>query len=113
MAVQPQDERVTLQKRLYERGKSVANRLLGDLGLARAGRDIGKVFPEARGKGNRDALIILMNVAVNEAMDIPDGERTQRGTTEKLRAAFGNLDEIGDALVRKIRTTITLKKDKG
>jgi len=33
-AVQPQDERVTLQKRLDERGKSVANRLLQDLNAA-------------------------------------------------------------------------------
>ena len=100
--VQPQDERVTLQKRLDERTKSVANRVLKDLGLARAGRDIARAFQDARGKGNADALIILMNVEVNVAMDIPEGRRKD-APPEKLRDAYGRLDTIGDALVLKIR----------
>lgn len=53
--VQPKSERVTLQKRLFERTKSVANRVLQELGLPRAGRDIGRAFQDARGRGNADA----------------------------------------------------------
>jgi hypothetical protein len=98
-----------VQKRLYERTKSVANRLLHDLGLARAGRDIGRVFADARGKGNSDALIILMNLEVNAAMDIPEGRRKDP-PTEKLRGTYERLDAIGDALVRKIRTAIAQKQ---
>jgi DNA repair protein RadD len=109
--VQPQDERVTLQKRLDERTKSVANRVLKDLGLARAGRDLGRAFQDARGKGNADALIILMNMEVNAAMDIPEGRRKD-ASPEKLRDAYGQLDTIGDALVLKIRTPIAQKKGK-
>jgi DNA repair protein RadD len=109
--VQPQDERVTLQKRLDERTKSVANRVLKDIGLARAGRDIGRAFQDARGKGNADALIILMNVDVNAAMDLPEGRRKD-ASSEKLRDAYGRLDTIGDALVLKIRTSIAQKKGK-
>jgi superfamily II DNA or RNA helicase len=109
MAVQPQDERVTLQKRLDERTKSVANRLLSDLGLARAGRDIGKLFPDVRGKANSAALIILMHIAVNEAMDIPEGKRKQ-APTEKLQEAFAKLDAIGDGLAQKIRAATIQKK---
>jgi DNA repair protein RadD len=112
MVVQPQDERVTLQKRLDERSKSVANRLLGDLGLARAGRDIGKLFPDVRGKANSAALIILMHIAVNEAMDIPEGKRKQ-APPEKLREAFASLDVIGDGLAQKIRAAVTQKKSTG
>ena len=109
MVVQPQDERVTLQKRLDERTKSVANRLLSDLGLARAGRDIGKLFPDVRGKANSAALIILMHIAVNEAMDIPEGKRKQ-APTEKLQEAFAKLDAIGDGLAQKIRAATIQKK---
>jgi superfamily II DNA or RNA helicase len=106
MAVQPQDERVSVQKRLNERSKSVTVRLLNDLGMGRTGRDIGKLFPkDARGKKNSDALIILMAIAVNEFMDIPEGKRKQ-APVEKLRSAFDSLDVIGDGLVQKIRAAI-------
>lgn len=109
IVVQPQDERVTLQKRLNERTRSVANRLLTDLGLGRSAREIGKVFRDARGKANCDALIILMAIEVNQAMDIPEGKRKQ-ASPEKLRAAYDQLDAIGDALVKKVRDA--LKKGK-
>ena len=106
MAVQPQDERVSVQKRLNERSKSVTVRLLNDLGMGRTGRDIGKLFPkDARGKKNSDALIILMAIAVNEFLDIPEGKRKQ-APVEKLRSAFDSLDVIGDGLVQKIRAAI-------
>lgn len=111
-AVQPQDERVALQKRLYERTKSVANRLLNDLSLSRPGRDLGRVFQDARGKSNADALIILMNIAVNEAMDIPEGKR-KTAPVEKLRDAYDRLDAIGDGLRQRIREKLAAKKGKG
>jgi DNA repair protein RadD len=106
LAVQPQDERVSVQKRLNERSRSVTVRVLSDLGMGRAGRDISKLFPsDARGKKNSDALIILMAIAVNEFMDIPEGKRKQ-APVEKLKAAFDNLDVIGDGLVQKIRAAV-------
>lgn len=108
MVVQPQNERVTLQRRLNERTKSVANRLLSDLGLGRAGRDIGKVFRDVRGKTNSNALIILMALEVNTFMGIPEGKRKDT-PPEKLRAAYDGLDSIGDALATKIRTKFNQK----
>ena len=107
--VQPQDERVVLQKRLNERTNSVANRLLSDLGVSRQGREIGKHFADARMKPNREALIVLMNIAVNEAMGIPEGKRRE-ATSNQLKDAFGKLDSIGDAVVARIRTSFTKKK---
>jgi DNA repair protein RadD len=101
-----------LQKRLYERTKSVANRLLNDLALSRPGRDLGRVFQDARGKSNADALIILMNIAVNEAMDIPEGKR-KTAPVEKLRDAYDRLDAIGDGLRQRIREKVAAKKGKG
>jgi len=111
MFIQPQDERVGLQKRLNERTRSVANRVLNDLKLARAGRDIGKVFQDARGKSNADALIILMAVEVNAFMGIPEGKRKDT-PPEKLRSAYDHLDSIGDSLREKVRIQLGQKKGK-
>ena len=111
MLVQPQNERVTLQKRLNERAKSVANRLLSDLNLPRAGRQIGRVMLDARGKNNNQALIILMAIEVNNSMGISDGQRKEV-TSEKLRNAYNQLDSLGDNLVQKIREALRLKGEK-
>lgn len=102
---QPQDERVTLQKRLAERTRSVANRLLSDLSLARAGRNLGKLSRDVQGKPNFEALIILMNIAVNDYMGIPEGRRKEV-PADKLREAYDHLDEIGDSIVRKLREAL-------
>jgi superfamily II DNA/RNA helicase len=102
MFVQPQDERVTLQKRLDERAKSVANRLLGDLGLPRAGRQLGAAFHDVQRQPNHQALIVLMNIAVNEFIGIAEGKRNE-ASAEQLREAYNRLDAIGDSLAEKIR----------
>jgi DNA repair protein RadD len=106
---QPQDERVVVQKRLAERSRSVANRLLTDLGLGRAGRNLGKVSQDVRGKTNSDALIILMNIAVNEHMGIPEGRRKD-APLEKLKDAYDHLDAIGDGLVNSLRPSLPQPK---
>lgn len=106
---QPQDERVAVQKRLAERSRSVANRLLTDLGLGRAGRHLGKVSQDVRGKTNSDALIILMNIAVNEHMGIPEGRRKD-APLEKLKDAYDHLDAIGDGLVNRLRPSLPQPK---
>jgi superfamily II DNA or RNA helicase len=103
MPVQPQDERVTLQKRLHERSRAVTPRLLQELGLSRNGRQLAKMFPQdARGKSNSDALIILMAIAVNDFMDVADGKRKDT-PVEKMREAYAHLDSIGDKLVQRIK----------
>jgi hypothetical protein len=106
---QPQDERVAIQKRLAERTRSVANRVLSDLGLPRAGRNLGKVSQDVRGKANHEAMFILMNIEVNAHMDIPEGKRKE-APQQKLQNAYDHLDAIGDALVQKLRTALQNKK---
>ena len=51
---------------------------------------------------NHEALIILMNIAVNAHMDIAEGKRKE-AAPEKLQDAFDHLDAIGDALVQKLK----------
>jgi DNA repair protein RadD len=103
--VQPQDKRIGARKRLFERSKSVANRVLKDLKLPRAGRQVGKLFTEARGKSNADALIVLMGIRVNTALEqegIVDGSRSEASVTA-LENVFKELDTIGDALVKEVQ----------
>jgi DNA repair protein RadD len=105
IVVQPQDKRIGARKRLFERSKSVANRVLKDSKLPRAGRQLGKSFSQARGKSNADALIILMGIRVNEALEqqgTADGSRGEASLTA-LENVFMQLDAIGDLLVKEIQ----------
>jgi len=109
MFIQPQNERVAQQKRLDQRSKAVANRLLVDLGVSRTGREIGKHFQGTRGKANSQAIIILMQIEINHFIGISGGQRGEI-PLENLRRAYDQIDAIGDALVAKIRTSFAVKK---
>ena len=61
---------------------------------------------------NHKAIIVLMNIAVNEHMGIPEGRRKD-ASAEKLKDAFDHLDAIGDGLVRKIRAALKPSKSGG
>lgn len=110
LPVQPQDERRSLRKRLDERSRSVANRVLHDLKLSMAGRDVSRAIPEAAGKKNREALYILMHRAVNEFLGIKPGTRNDP-EIEPLRDAYDQLDALGDQVRDAVRASILSKAD--
>ena len=101
--VSPQRRRQTMRDRLNERTKAVANRVLVDLEFARIGRDVGAAVPSVRGKVNHLAVTMLMASAVNAALGVKSGQRSEPSAA-KLEGAFDQLDSIGD-LVRE-----TIKK---
>lgn len=107
--VQPQDERVALRKRVADRSKSVANRVLSELGLSRVGRELGRVFPQARRLSNFHGMIRVMAGEVNNYLDIADHQRGEV-PLEKLKGAYDNLDAIGDEVVRKYRAAQQMNK---
>ena len=100
--VQPQRRRVQARKRLYERARSVAARVLQDLELSPVGREVGHVITTVRGRDNRSAMIELMNRRVNEYLHI---ERAQRGkiSADQAEDALAVLDDLGDKVVGEIR----------
>jgi DNA repair protein RadD len=101
MPVQPQRRRVAARKRLQERSKSVAARVLQDLSLSPQGREIGRAVKAVSGRANLQAAIELMNRRVNEHLGI---ERASRGKIDADQAEDGlaALDMIGDQVREEI-----------
>lgn len=102
--VQPQVRRQTLRTRLDTRSKSVHQRILNDLGLARAGFDISRAVKGMRGN-NADALFMLLNREINNF--VGQGIKTrERWTLDQLQSAYDSLDEIGDQMAASIRVAM-------
>lgn len=102
--VQPQVHRQTLRSRLDTRSKSIHQRILTDLGLARAGFDISRTVRHARGN-NADALFALLNSEINNFVGEERGSR-QNWTIDQLQAAYDALDEIGDEVAAILETAM-------
>lgn len=98
----PQRRRQTTRDRLNERTKAVANRLLDDLALARGGREVGTAAPSVRGKVNHIAVTMLMHSAVNAALGVKSGQRSEPSAA-KLQEVFDQLDSIGDRVRQAIK----------
>ena len=102
--VQPQVRRQTLRRRLDTRSKSVHQRILTDLGLARAGFDISRAVRGARGN-NADALFVLLNQEINNF--VGQGKKSRdKWTLDQLQGAYDSLDDIGDQVTALIRTAM-------
>lgn len=102
--VQPQLRRQTLRTRLDSRAKSIHQRVLTDLGLARAGFDMSRAIKGARGN-NADSLYVLLNQEINTFAG--QGKKSRdKWTLDQLQAAYDSLDEIGDQVAETIRTAL-------
>ena len=98
--VQPQVRRQTLRNRLATRSRTVHQRILTDLGLARAGFDISRAIKGLRGN-NADALFMLLNQEINNF--VGQGKKTrEKWTLDQLQSAYDSLDEIGDQVAATI-----------
>jgi len=100
--VTPQRRNRSARHRLNDRCKSVAARVLTDLGFGRSGREIARLVPAARGMANHAALIKLLNQRVNTFMGVEAGSR-QELSAEVSQRAFDALDDLGDALRDEIQ----------
>ena len=102
--VSPQRRRQQARRRLAERSRSVAARILKDLGVGRNGRQLSR----AAGRGpqpNLQAAISLVNQRVNEYIGIDAGMRSEISADQALDA-HDQLDQLGDELVATYRPTI-------
>ena len=103
--VLPQRRRVAARKRLDERSKSVGARVLKDLDLSPAGRQIGKIIKSAAGLSNRSAIIKLMASRVNEHLRISRGRRHEP-SADDLEDALAALDTLGDEVRDEIQSRL-------
>jgi len=102
LPIQPQRRRVEARKRLNERAKSVANRVMTELKFSGAGREVGAAIKSVRGQPNRLALIELMNRAINSHLGIGKGER-DKISADQAEDALAALDMLGDTIRDQIK----------
>jgi DNA repair protein RadD len=102
--VTPQRRRQAARKRLDERAKSVAARVLTDLNLTRQGWQISKAVGGPPGP-NQQTLIRLIQGEINRAAGIGSGARKDM-TAEQAETAHARLDETGDAVRERIKNAL-------
>src|SRR5262249_11159414 len=102
--VSPQRERQTGRSRLAERSKSVANRIIADLGLNKRGYDLMNVAKLGR-RHNLQVAIELMNREVNAELAQSSGTRGEL-SLDQVKHALDNLDAIGDRVTNHLRAKL-------
>lgn len=100
--VTPQRRRQSARRRLAERTGSVAARVLTDLDLSRAGRELSRLaggLPSA----NVQVLTRLLNREINLRLGIESGARKGLSADE-AEQALDRLDEFGDSVRDRLRS---------
>ena len=102
--VTPQRRRQAARKRLEERAKAVAARVLQDLRLSRQGWQVAKAVGGAQGP-NSKTIIRLLNGEINKTLGIGSGQRKTL-SSEQAEAALAALDQIGDSVRERIEKAL-------
>lgn len=99
--VQPQREWEEARKRLGEQAKRLANILLNHVDLRQAGTEMIYKYKALRiqGRNNYICALMMVNREINERL----GQSRQQATSEEIHAVLGNLDELLQKLVRRVR----------
>ena len=104
--VTPQRQRQETRRRLNERSRTLAHRIVTALGASISGRDIVLAYPELRSVNNFAAVIQLVNLAVNERLEAAGGTRGEI-PMERLDEVLKQLDQIGDEVQAKIQERLS------
>ena len=82
--------------------RSVAMRVLKELGMAPAGIDLGRLMPEVTGSKNLVAMIRLIHKGIDAHLGI---ERDQRNkpSANAAESAMDQVDSVGDEVRDRIR----------
>ncbi len=100
--VTPQRARQKNRTRLDERLGSVGARLLRDLDLGRAGRELARAEDKSGRMSNVRVITALLNQAINDHIGRESGTRSEWSRDETERA-FQQLDHVADALRDRLR----------
>ncbi len=99
--VSPQRRRTSARTRLDQRVGSVANRVLDELRLPRAGRQLAKTV-----RGPMQANIQVVTRLLNKAVSDEVGDERGEASADALQGAFDNLDAIADRVRDQIAKNI-------
>lgn len=103
--VSPQRRRRVARGRLAERTNSVVARIMQDLGIARAGRDVAQAGLARGGTPNVQAITRLLQREINGHLGIGSGSRGTL-TAQQTEDALSRLDDLGDAVRDRIHIAI-------
>ncbi len=100
--VSPQQRRRGARKRLADRPKSVAARVVRDLKMAPGGYDVAKLIAEAKGSSNLIAVTRLIHNSINHELGIGKRQRNKPSAPD-AELAVEDLDKIGDVVRDRIK----------
>ena len=104
--VTPQRRRQEARRRLNERSRALASRILNALGTSINGRNIVLAYPELRSANNYAAVIMIVNGAVNEQLEADGGTRGEI-PLERLEEVLEQIDQIGDDVQAQIQERLS------
>ena len=104
--VTPQRRRQEARRRLNERSRALASRILNALGASINGRNIVLAYPELRSANNYVAVIMIVNGAVNERLEADGGTRSEI-PLERLEEVLEQIDQIGDNVQAQIQERLS------
>lgn len=112
LPVSPQRRRQGARKRVAQRPRAVAARVVKDLGMSVTGFEISRLVAAARGsKNNLEAAIRLLNRAINERLGIANSQRNEVPAAD-MEAVYKELDSIGDQVREQIKKAKSKKHGK-
>lgn len=106
--VTPQRRRQEARRRLNERSKALASRILDALGASINGCNIVLAYPELRSANNYATVIRIVNEAINEWLEADGGTRGEI-PLERLEEALEQIDHIGDNVQAQIQERLSRK----
>ena len=105
IAVTPQRRRQESRRRLNERARTLASRILGDVGASLNGRNIALAYPEIGSVNNFSTVIRMVNLEINQRLQADSGSRAEI-PLERIEEVLNQLDEIGDAIQSEMEARI-------
>ena len=100
--VSPQKRRQGARKRVAERPRSVAARVLRDLGLSAKGYEVGRLIPAGKGTNNLSSVIRLLNIEINQQLHIDRKQRNKPAALE-MESVMETIDDLGDRVRERIK----------
>jgi DNA repair protein RadD len=99
--VQPQREWHEAKKRVYEQGQRLAKLLLNHVGLDMNGTEIPYKYKSLKlaGRSNYVCALMMVNYEIRQRL----GKERDEASTEEFKNILGSLDDILQALARKLR----------
>lgn len=104
--VSPQRKRQELRRRLAEQSRTLANRVLKDVGGAPTSRKFCLLYPQLRAANDLALVTQLINADLNDVMEAGPGTRGDLDV-ETLERGVAALEEVGERMARQLQARLS------